>query len=72
MAETTSEEHVHVGDIWRENDMRFARFVKVLAISKDGSEAKIQTYDRDRKVFAPRSRPTWAKVSRFGKGYVRP
>lgn len=67
-----TQEHVHIGDIWRENDMRFDRFVKVLRISADGTLVEIQTYDPKRRVFAGRSRPTWAKLSRFGKGYVRP
>ena len=65
-----TEEHVHIGDVWRENDLRQERYVRVIRFIND-DHVRIATCDRDGKVH-PMTRPTRAKLSRFGKGYIRP
>lgn len=68
---TNHEEHVHIGDIWRENSRRFERLVRVISLDADGQYARIQTCNQDG-VCNPMTSQTRAKLSRFGKGYVRP
>jgi hypothetical protein len=52
------------GQIWRENDGRFQRHVRVLAV--EGERVKIITVDPDTRTPAKGARTTTANLFRFG------
>jgi hypothetical protein len=56
---------IAVGQIWREDDRRFKRFIRVTFVRKD--EITFRTCHPDTGEFTPRSRFSCAKVGRFGK-----
>lgn len=64
---TMTDSEVIVGSIWRENNKRFDRFVKVVSIDYDAQKAQIAQCNRDDGWVSKIT--TWAKLSRFGKGY---
>lgn len=52
------------GEIWKEADKRFTRYVKIIRVDADA--AIIQTCD-ERGTVLPRTRQAPAMLSRFGK-----
>lgn len=56
------------GQIWRENDPRKERYIRVLAV--DHSQVKIITVDKNTRTPVKGARLTVAEFSRFGK-YAR-
>lgn len=57
---------VRVGQIWRENDKRFTRFVKVIAVD----EEVVTIASLDHLSGSVSARLTRAKLKRFGKSYA--
>lgn len=57
------------GDIWKENDVRFTRYVRVERVGTGRRCVAIRTVMlvNDRWLDAPRSRLSYADIERFGK-----
>src|SRR5262245_6555801 len=57
--------NIREGQIWKEDDSRFDRFIRVTYVRRD--EITFRTCDPATGVFTPGSRFSCAKVERFGK-----
>jgi hypothetical protein len=59
---------IQVGQIWRDKDTRFERFIKVLEADDNDDKVRIITCDRTGK-HKTGGNGRWAKRSRFGTDY---
>lgn len=51
------------GQVWRENDYRFVRYVRVISVN--GNKVRIRTCSRTGNVLYPGRPPTTANIERF-------